>query len=141
MRSWKVMDKQKWTEYVYVRCNTAKAVQQFPLQFILYCLSTNHTNLKKICPKMKEQSLLHLYIHVIKSKNISPIQPATKLSFHETDLPFHLTLCVSNTVVQTQGKRLLACQGRLYHIPNFSFNNVFINLIYVKFHSPIFPKN
>lgn len=80
-------------------------------------------------------------MYVIKSKSISPTQPAPKLPFHESDLPFHLAPCPSNTVVQTQGERL-ACQGRLQHIPNFSFNIVLINLIDVKFHSFIsFPKN
>lgn len=82
---------------------------------------------------------MHLQMYFIKSKNISPTQPASKFPFHKSDLPFHLVLYVSITVVQTQGKRL-ACQGRLQHIPNFSFNIVFINLIDVKFHSSFFLK-
>lgn len=76
--------------------------------------------------------------HVLLSRaKTSSAQPAPKLPFHESDLPLRLALYVNNTVVQTQGKKL-ACQERLQHILNFSFNIVFINLIDVKFHSPFF---
>lgn len=68
------------------------------------------------------------------SKNISLAQPVPKLSFHESDLAFHLVLYMINTIVQTQGKRL-ECQESLQYIPSFSFNTVFINLMDVKFHS------
>lgn len=74
-----------------------------------------------------------------KSKSISPPQPAPKLPFHESDLPFHLALCASNTIEQTQGEKL-TCQGRLQYTPNFSFNIVLINLIDVKLHSSLFLK-
>lgn len=78
-------------------------------------------------------------MYFTKSKSISPPQPAPKLPFHESDLLFHLALCASNTVEQTQGERL-TCQGRLQHTPNFSFNIVLINLIDVKLHSSLFLK-
>lgn len=104
----------------------------FPLH--LNSLSTTHANLKEICSITFASSPVFF-----QQQNISPTQPTPKLPFHESDVPFHSTLYVNNTVVQTQGKRP-ACQERLHHILSFSFNFVFFNLIDVKFHSSFFLK-
>lgn len=114
-----------------------KQYNNFPCSSHFHCLSTNHTNLKRSALKRKS-NYLHLQMYCIKSKNIST-QPAPKLPFHVSYLPFHLVLYVSNTAVQTQGKRQHVKEG-CSTFP-ISVNTGFINLIDVKFHSSFFPKN
>lgn len=115
-----------------------KHYKNFFCSLHISCISTYHTKLKTFVLKRIITFVFSMYF--IKS-TISPLYNQAQSSHFMKIICHFIWLCmsVSNTVVQTQGKRL-ACQARQQHIPNFSLNTVFINLTDVKFYSFFFLK-